>query len=78
MDGFTDPDMQVAGKLASLCPLCGSSLRVNRTCNVESHHTIRYTCCTFCEAVFLSSQPPAILVRLVTPPPNSNIGMPTI
>lgn len=61
--------MDVAGMAADVCPFCGDTLRVNRT-DVLVREIVRYMVCDSvdCRAVFLSTQPKAVLLRVVTDP----------
>lgn len=61
--------VSIAGKPADYCPFCGELLRVNRTDSLPQQ-IVRYMTCerSTCKAVMLSTQPKAVLIRVVTAP----------
>lgn len=67
--------MQIAGKPADACPYCGCGMFIDGV-NRTDREIVRYTQCRNekCGARFLSSQPPAKLLREV----NSADGKPSL
>jgi len=54
--------MQIGGKPADKCPHCGAGMFVDKT-QATGHQIVRYIQCRKCNRRFVSSQPPARLVR---------------
>ena len=78
MAGNGDP-VQIAGRPADVCPVCGCALFANGT-NATDTNIVRYVVCRnrSCGKRFLSSQPPAKLLREVGGDEDSSSGKPTL
>lgn len=66
MQAQDEKPQQIAGKPANVCPNCGAAMFANGT-QVTPQQIYRYVVCRNCHRSFLSKQPPATLIREVTP-----------
>jgi hypothetical protein len=73
------PPMQIAGKPADVCPVCGAGMLVDGV-NRTAYEIVRYVVCRNrrCGKRFLSKQPPAKILREVGGDDDSVGGKPSL